>query len=689
MLSRCVFLLFLTFAPAASASANRDASNEGVNPIRRVVGMLQMMEKKVQAEGEKEKQLFDKYMCYCQNGKGALAKSIADAETKTPQVIADIEKAVATKAQTEQELAAAQVSRQEAKDAIATATAVRGREAASFAKVSSDYNTNIAAMKSASAAVEKGMSGSFLQSSAANVLKQFVVDTADLKDFERDELTSFLSAGQGYSPQSGGITGILKQMTDTMVKNLGDATTAEETAIKDFDALVAAKTKEIDACTAAIETKTTRIGDLGVSIVQMKEDLDDTGKALVEDKAFLKDMDKNCAAKQAEWDEISKMRAEEMKAIAETIKLLNDDDALELFKKTLPSASFVQVVGSSQQLRLKALSVVRDVKRTGLGNKAALDLITLALSGKKVNFDKVLKMIDDLVGALKKEQFDDDSKKEYCEKQFDFTEDKKKALNHELSDLETAIAEASEGIATTTDELKTLAETIAALDKEVAEAAANRKEENEDYTALMAGDTAAKELLGMAKNRLNKFYNPKLYKPPPAVALVQIHAHRGSKKEAPAPPPESFAPYAKKAEMSGGVISMVDSIIADLDKEMTEAKATEQNSQADYETFVSDSAEQRAMAVKTVTHKEGVKADLENALAKAKSDQSSATKELMATEEYESSLHGDCDFLLSNFDMRKAAREGEVDSLKKAKAVLSGADFSLVQRMSARSLRGA
>merc|ERR1719158_417270 len=153
-----------------------------------------------------------------------------------------------------------------------------------------------------------------------------------------------------------------------------------------------------------------------------------------------------------------------MKAIAETIKLLNDDDALELFKKTLPASSLVQVVASSKQLRLKALSVVRQVKHTGLGNKAALDLITLALVGKKVSFDKVLKMIDDLVATLGKEQSDDNNKKEYCEKQFDFTEDKKKALKHTLSDLETAISQATDGIATTTDELSSLAASIAALD---------------------------------------------------------------------------------------------------------------------------------------------------------------------------------------------------------------------------------
>jgi len=651
--------------------------------------MLQMMEKKVEAEGEKEKALFDKYMCYCENGKGALAKAIADADTKIPQVQSDIEAAEASKAQAEQELKAAQVSREEAKEAIATATAVREKEAASFAKVSSDYNTNIAAMKKATAAVSKGMAGSFLQSSDAGVLRQFVVDSSDINDSERDLITSFLAADQSYTPQSGQITGILKQMTDTMVANLKDATAIEEGGIKDFDALVAAKTKEIDACTAAIEEKTSRIGELGVSIVNMKEDLDDTAKALIEDKKFLQDLDKNCATKQAEWDEISKMRAEEMKAIAETIKLLNDDDALELFKKTLPAPSLVQLAASAKQVKMQALAILRQ-QREHAEHKPAFDLIAVALSGKKVSFDKVLKMIDDLVAALGKEQSDDDHKKEYCEEQFDFTEDKKKSLTDKIDKLSMSIDKAKEGIETTTEELAALAASVEALNKEVAEATADRKEENSDFTALMAGDTAAKELLGLAKNRLNKFYNPKLYKPPAAAAFVQIRAHRGADKEAPAPPPESFKPYAKKAGMSGGVIAMVDSIVADLDKEMTEAKATEENSQEDYETFMSDSAAQLASDKKAITHKTGVKADLESALAKADADKATTVKELMATEEYESSLHGDCDFLLQNFDMRKAAREGEVDSLKKAKAVLSGADYSLVQQASMRrSLRGA
>merc|ERR1719456_7549 len=128
-------------------------------------------------------------------------------------------------------------------------------------------------------------------------------------------------------------------------------------------------------------------------------------------------------------------------------------------------------------------------------------------------------MIDDMVVLLKKEQVDDESKKEYCTIQFDSLEDSKKGLERGISDSEVAIEDAKEGIKRVTGELESLAAGIKALDKSVAEATENRKAENTEFTELMAQDTAAKELLGVAKNPLNKFYNPKQYVAPEA-ALV-------------------------------------------------------------------------------------------------------------------------------------------------------------------------
>merc|ERR1719267_505971 len=142
-----------------------------------------------------------------------------------------------------------------------------------------------------------------------------------------------------------------------MNKDLAEATNTEKMAIKAYDELMAAKTKEVDALTAAIEEKMVRLGNLQVELVEMKEDLDDTSKALLEDKKFLGDLKKNCATKAEENAANQKLRSEELLALADTIKILNDDDALELFKKTLPSASaFVQLEATVADQRRQALA---------------------------------------------------------------------------------------------------------------------------------------------------------------------------------------------------------------------------------------------------------------------------------------------------------------------------------------------
>merc|ERR1719387_2009730 len=257
--------------------------------------------------------------------------------------------------------------------------------------------------------------------------------------------------------------------------------------------------------------------------------------------------------------------------------------------------------------------------------------------------------------------------------------------------------------------IKTLAEEIAALeagikalDKSVAEATEQRKAEHVDFAELMANDGAAKQVLGWAKNRLNKFYNPKLYKAPPkrdlsaedsivvsmggtlaptappggiagtGIALVQVKAH----KAAPGPPPAAPGPFKKKTEESAGVIGMIDILVKDLEKEMQEETVSEKDAQADYETMMADAAKKRAADSKLMTEKEGAKADAEENKQAETDKKAATTKELMETLTYIKDLHVECDWLMKYYTVRKEARDSEIDALGKAKAVLSGADFS-------------
>lgn len=150
-------------------------------------------------------------------------------------------------------------------------------------------------------------------------------------------------------------------------------------------------------------------------------------------------------------------------------------------------------------------------------------------------------------------------------------------------------------------------------------------------------------------------------------------------KAAPPPPPAANLAYKKSGEESGGVIAMIDLLVADIDKDNQIMEVDEKDAQKDYESFMGDASDKRALDSKAITDKEGAKAETETELESNKDSKKSKTIEAMETAKYLGGLHQECDFLLSNFEARQSARTGEIDALGKAKAVLSGADYSLVQ----------
>merc|ERR550514_562225 len=350
-------------------------------------------------------------------------------------------------------------------------------------------------------------------------------------------------------------------------------------------------------------------------------------------------------------------------------------------------------------------------------NHNQVGLIQLALMGKKVSFDKIIKMIDDLVGVLGDEQEADEEQKKWCETEFETSDDKKKDLKFKIEGLAAGIEEMTEGVAKLTDEIAALTEGIAALDKSVAEATATRKEEHEEFVTVSAQNNAAVQLLEVAKNRLNKFYNPTLYKAPArrelteeeriyvanggadprdaeeaaapqgiagtgVTAFLQLHAKataRAKAKDDVAPPPPPATADAFKKKDAGGPVALIDKLKNELKMEIKETEYDEKEAQEDYEELMADSAKKRAADSKTITEKEVQKAKMEGDLEAAKKSKKAEDTNLLALKEYISGLHADCDFLIDNFETRKEARSNEIDALGKAVAVLSGADYSLLQ----------
>merc|ERR1719359_2762210 len=228
-------------------------------------------------------------------------------------------------------------------------------------------------------------------------IEHAVQSSRQLDDFQRENVMDLLQGKQAMQ-SSGEITGMLKAMLEEMEGDLKSATADNDSAVKNFGDLSAAKNDEISSATSAIESKTKRAGEVAVQIVQTQDDFEDTEADVAETQKFLADLGKQCAEKKAAWGERQTMRAQEIDAISQAVKILNDDDALDLFKKTVPSFTqqgmgFLQK-SSKSSVALRAKMMVVSLAQLSRSHQTKLRLLAYSLKSKAVDFSKITGMID-------------------------------------------------------------------------------------------------------------------------------------------------------------------------------------------------------------------------------------------------------------------------------------------------------
>jgi len=667
--------LFATLAVGSAMAAS------GPNPIRRVVTLLQNMAKEIEEEGARDAQLYNKFQCYCTGNTDKMSDEAKAASAKIDDLKAAVESQTAEKTRVDAELVEHKSDRAAAQAAIESATALREKEHAKYTEEAGDKKSSLDALAKAIPALEKGMGGAVLLQTRAGTAVKKIVEQVSMDDYERRQVVSFLEGGD-YAPQSGEIVGILKQIEEQISNDINGIDKVEKAAAASFEKLIGAKNAEIQAASSAIEAKTERSGNLAVAIVESKNDLKDTTKSLDETQAFLANLASSCRDKAAEWEERQKSRSDEQAAIAETIKILNDDDALDMFKKTLGSnggaSSLLQTEDARNRLAARAqrarslLAVAQQ--------STAVEAVSLLLKGKQVNFTKVIVMIDNMVAHLEKEQKDDDAHLEFCRTEFDAAGDKKAATEDHLHSLQVSIDEAKAAVEQYKTEVATLNAEIVEVDKQVQAATEQRKAENAEFQSAQSDVNTALDLLSQAENRLQKFYNPALHKADTTPTPSEEERIAGALSFVQEPAPETWeGEYKSKSQKSNGVVALIGMLKKDLETGATEAKHEEQTAQKDYEKLLADSAAQRAADVKAVTDKSAAAATLEGQVNDDTTEQSASQEDLQQTKAYIQQLHASCDFLQSNFDFRKAAREQERDSLNNAKAALQGAKVELIQ----------
>jgi len=647
------------FSVAVAAVSALTFSADKNRPVSKVITLLKDMQKQLQADVEADAEVYAKMACWCKTNDAEKTKAIADAEQRITQLTAEIEELTANSARLNTEIKNLEKEIAANQEALDKATALREKQLAEFTAEEKDMLSAIGALKSAITVLSKHHTNEESLLSVAALVKSTTRQYSSLlsasQHAKAKKLVGALLQGpahlQAYAPQSGEIFGILGNMKDTFEANLADSQKEEQANQKAFEDLKAAKEAEIKAGQEQLDKKSDELASTDERNAQAKEDIEDTRNTLSADEAFLMDLKEKCQMTDQEFEERQKTRNEEIQAVSEALAVLSSDDAHDTFTRTF---NFLQRFSGKREKAAAVLSAAAKKLHTP-------KLATLATAVKLDAFTKVKQAIDDMVAQLLKEKEDEIKHRDWCIDSLHENESETERKNRDKSDLESKIDTLASTIATLSSEIENLEQQVAETQVQLKRAGENREKENAEFQKTVADQRETQRLLTQALNVLQGFYAKKA-----GTALAQ--------QPAGPPPPAGFDSYKNNAG-AGGVMAMIQQIVSDAKAMEAEALRGESDAQKAYESFVKESNNSVETMRKEITNKSSARATAEGDKTQTETEHESTVTELEQLANENADMHRSCDFVLKNFDVRQEARDQEVEALRQAKAILSGAKF--------------
>merc|ERR1719161_1506598 len=706
----------------------------------------------LEKEAEKDQELYDQMVCWCETNEKEKTKAIADADAKDKDLVAEIEERSARHGVLATEIAQTKKEIGEEQKALEEALGIREKEQGEFMQEEKDAIQALTNLKNAIAVLSRVHGGSLAQmgsallSSLNSVLhdvstkhEMMLADHDDVKDktkklraalislgsvtvsgaeatalrgiknaldaygghegsipvrFAAKELEkaagtamggSFMQkgtqpagAGESYAPASSVIFGILKQMKEDFETSLSQAQKDEVQAQGDYAGLKQTKEEFIAAAKAKLEAMEQEVNSNKKSLFDAKEDLELTRETRSADVEFLRNLKVTCGDLDHQWEQRSKVRSEEIKAVSEAIAIITEDDNADMLRKTVTLLQTDSVSSRStateKMLRFRAVSVLQrlarqpdfdDLLSAWRGRKMETEsasmesprakLSTLAMSVQLDAFTKVKEAMDQMVAELKAEQAEEVKLKQFCTDEFNQNEQQTYTKTEEKEDLERKMEQLTTLKERLTKEIEEAKTTIANTELEIKKAGEAREKENAEFQTTIADQRATQTILKKALAKLESFYKKK--------SLLQ-HAQMPT-------PPVHFQPMKKNAG-SSPVMGLIEQIIEESVATENEAMQAEQEAQAGYETFVKDSTALIADLNASIVEKTKSHPTADEELIQAGTDHASAVSELESLAGAAADLHEECDWVLKNFDIRQKARLQEIEAIQEAKAILSG-----------------
>jgi len=662
------------------------------NPLSKVIELMDALTAKIVKEGEEHEKAYHDYFEWCEDFSretGFEIKTLTARKGKLEAAIAQASSNIDSSATAIEELAAAIAT---AEKELSDATLIREKEHADFAASEAELDEAIDTLTRAIAVLEREMQknpAALVQVDTANlssVLQAMsaVLDAAAFSSTDLKKLTALMQSKQSddgddedlgapapkaYKTHSNSIVEVLEDMKDKAEGELSDARRAETNAQHNFNMLkqsledkMAADNKDMEEQKAAKieaeENKAIAEGDLAT-----------TEKALAEAQAALADCNRNCMQVATDHAETVKGRTEELAAIAEAKKILEESTGgAEGQTYSLLQTSSSSKIKMRARSNLASADLISLLKRladehhstalTQLASRVSAVLKLGATGGDDV-FAKVKGLIQDMIAKLLKEAAEEATEKAFCDEEMAKTKEKKEDLESDIAKLTSKIDIAAARSAKLKDEVKTLQEELAALAKLQAEMDATRTEESAAFVQAKADLEQGLNGVRQAISVLRDYYAEE------EPALVQQPAM-----------PEK---HVSAVGAGGGIVNILEVVEADFAKNLAQEEQEEADAQAEYDTMTQENKITTATKQQDAKYKTQEHTKLDASIANLSGDRDTANTELSAVLDYYDKLKDRCIAKPETYEERTRRREAEIAGLKQALQILEG-ESAFLQR---------
>jgi len=693
------------------------ASAADVSPVEKVITLLEDLKKEVEDEGKAQASTYDTFACFCKDKTKEKSDNIKQEQDDWDGYSATFDEQTAISARLATEMKETEDNIAKITKEIAKTEEMRNKEVETYEVNSADLGHGVASLEGAISDIQAG-GGALLQTKKTIKKALILSDALDLSPKQQRTVAALIQSDSDDAPEgdfafhSDDILQTIKDLEDQFKDKKKTVEDEEGQNKKDYQETMKNLKQDKKDAEESLKQKTADKEEADEKVAEAQENMDLTAAALADDKLYLKDLTMKCELKAREYDQQSKMRADEItalesatdiikdkvkdnadaankraalvqsgateeqsntEAVAQELQLAEEEEKIDVSFIQAKSVrakihSFMQQSSkdsnSQQKLQERVISSLME-RANKLGSPA---LTALALRMQADPFVKVKKLISDLIQRLVQEAADEATKKGWCDTEMgkatktrDQNFDKTVELNANLLSLEAQKASLEEEISDLTVEIADLNDALTKTTK----IRADEKAENEDtIEKAEAGLAATKD----AYEVLEEFYKKSAKATAELVqtkktSLLQVKA---SPIEEDAPEESMKGAYKGNQQKAGGILAMLDVIISDFERTLKTTAADEKQALAEFTSFKKTTDTSIASKESQKTNAESMLKSTDNQITEDMSSLEKHQKMLDDTLEELEDLKPACVDTGMSYEERVQKRKDEIEALKKA-----------------------